>query len=62
MLYGYVRVSTKDQKVDVQVNELAAAGVEQVNIFADIAVSGKRASRPELDALLPRRRGGRHQT
>jgi len=52
LLYGYVRVSTKDQKVDVQVDELVAVGVERANIFVDIGVSGKRASRPGLDALL----------
>lgn len=52
MRYGYVRVSTKDQKVDVQVDELLTAGVSRENVFADVGVSGKRASRPGLDALL----------
>ena len=36
MLYGYVTVTTKHQRVEVHVDELVAAGVEQASIVADI--------------------------
>lgn len=47
---GYARVSTAEQSLDRQHDELAAAGCELV--FSDVA-SGKRgANRPEWDACL----------
>lgn len=52
MKYGYARVSTKDQNVEIQIDELIAAGIDKANIFTDVGVSGKHAIRPGLDALL----------
>ncbi len=55
MKIGYARVSTHSQKEDSQVDELKAAGCEKV--FVD-KVSGKLASRPQLDACLEHLREG----
>ena len=52
MRYGYARVSTKSQEIGSQVDDLVTAGVAPENIFKDVGVSGKRASRPGLDAML----------
>lgn len=52
MRYGYARVSMKSQEIGGQIDELVAAGVAPENIFTDIGVSGKRASRPGLDTML----------
>lgn len=53
---GYARVSTHAQNDDSQVDELKAAGCEK--IFTDHGVSGKHASRPELDKCLAYLREG----
>lgn len=50
-VYGYARVSTIAQDVEVQVAALTAAGVEEGRITVD-HVSGTRANRPGLDHLL----------
>jgi DNA invertase Pin-like site-specific DNA recombinase len=50
-LVGYARVSTKDQEFDLQVNVLRAAGVEERNIFSDMA-SGAKAERSGLEACI----------
>lgn len=56
---GYGRVSTTDQHPEAQRDALAAAGIDEENIFVDKA-SGKLASRPALDkALLRVRKGDR---
>ncbi|WP_225600182.1 recombinase family protein [Mycobacterium avium] len=56
MRIGYGRVSTRDQRPEVQRDALAAAGCDR--IFLDV-VSGKLARRPELDkALLSASRAG----
>ena len=52
---GYARVSTHSQNEDAQVDDLRAAGCERV--FVD-KVTGKVASRPELDACLDYLREG----
>ncbi|MGV9838029.1 recombinase family protein [Nocardia niigatensis] len=55
--YGYARVSTRDQSTDHQVDALRAAGVADEHLFIE-KVSGKLASRPQLDALLDRLQRG----
>lgn len=49
MRVGYARVSTQDQKPELQLDALNAAGCEQV--FHE-KVSGKDQQRPELDTCL----------
>jgi len=48
---GYIRASTTDQNLDQQREMLAAAGILPEYIYED-TVSGVRAQRPGLDALL----------
>ena len=53
MLIGYARISKADgsQSLDLQRDALIGAGVETTSIYED-AVSGKKDSRPGLDACL----------
>ena len=53
---GYARVSTRNQSDDSQVDDLTAYGVDK--LFVDKGVSGKHASRPELDKALAYLREG----
>lgn len=55
MRIGYGRVSTRDQNPDAQEDALRAAGCDR--IFVD-KLSGKLASRPELDTALMMAREG----
>ncbi|HAS6097603.1 TPA: helix-turn-helix domain-containing protein [Vibrio vulnificus] len=55
MIFGYQRVSTKDQTFDMQTDALERYGCEKV--FSDIA-SGAKASRPSLEQLLAQLRAG----
>lgn len=55
MLIGYARVSTPEQKLDMQIDALEAAGCERV--FTDVA-SGAKAARPGLDEVLSHLRKG----
>lgn len=55
MKIGYARVSTRDQKADLQVDALKAAGCERV--YQDVA-SGVKIARPALDELLGQLRAG----
>ncbi len=55
MLIGYARVSTEDQKLDLQRDALAQLGCHRV--FEDRA-SGARADRPGLAAALSHLRRG----
>jgi DNA invertase Pin-like site-specific DNA recombinase len=55
-IFGYARVSTADQSMTRQIDELTAAGCER--IWSETA-SGKRgAHRPEWDAVLSHLRAG----
>ncbi|WP_213817027.1 recombinase family protein [Glaciihabitans sp. dw_435] len=49
---GYVRVSTGKQDEQLQHDKLDAANVMKRNRYVDHGVSGSKASRPGLDALL----------
>lgn len=49
-LFGYARVSTSDQSLDRQVDELRAHGCERV--FAEVASGNRGAHRPQWDACL----------
>ena len=53
---GYARVSTKAQKMDMQMDALGALGCDQ--IFTDHGVSGAKAKRPGLDAALAEVKAG----
>ena len=52
----YLRVSTADQKPDLQFDGLRAyaerAGLEIVREYLEVAVSGRKQGRPRLDALM----------
>lgn len=49
--YGYIRVSSKDQNPDRQVNAVLASGVNEKNIFVD-HMSGKNFDRPQYKKML----------
>lgn len=55
MIIGYARVSTQDQKLDRQLDQLAGYGVEK--IFKE-KITGTKKERPELDRLLEHIRVG----
>lgn len=52
----YLRVSTADQKPDLQQDGLRGyaerAGLDIVQAYCDVAVSGRREGRPQLNALM----------
>ena len=50
-VYGYVRVSSKDQKEDRQQIALKEVGVERLNIYVD-KQSGKDFNRPQYKKML----------
>jgi len=50
MLIGYARVSTGDQKLDLQLQALNRAGCTEV--FSDHGLSGRTTDRPGLDNAL----------
>lgn len=55
MKIGYARVSTRDQKLDLQIDALKNAGCEK--IFSDV-ISGASKERPNLNAMLEQCRTG----
>ena len=55
MLIGYARISTDDQKLDLQTDALKKAGCQK--IFSD-EMSGAKASRPGLDEAISHLREG----
>ena len=50
-IYGYARVSSRDQNLDRQIDALLEYGIPQRSIFADKA-SGKDFKRPRYKALM----------
>ena len=50
-VYGYIRVSSKDQKEDRQQIALKEVGVERQNIYVD-KQSGKDFNRPQYKKML----------
>ena len=56
-VYGYARVSSRDQNLDRQLDALKAAGVERAHVYADHA-SGKDFERPAYRSLVRRLRAG----
>lgn len=57
MMIGYARVSTEDQKLDLQKDALIRAGIEADCIYAE-HVSGVKTKRPKLDECLKALREG----
>jgi len=57
MLMGYARVSTDDQRLDLQRDALAQAGVANDNVYQE-QVSGVATKRPELEHLKRALRSG----
>lgn len=55
-MIGYARVSTKDQKLRMQMDALNAVNCER--IFKDHGVSGAKASRPGLNEMLAELKAG----
>lgn len=55
MVVGYARVSTEDQNLDRQIDNLTARGCER--IYQE-KMTGTKASRPELDRMLEVLRDG----
>lgn len=57
-LVGYARVSTGEQRLDLQLDALRRAGVMEDNLHVDDDASGMKKRRPGLDrALMDARRG-----
>jgi len=55
MKIGYARVSTQDQKLELQLDDLKSAGCEQ--IYQE-KISGKSKARPELEKMITQLRKG----
>ena len=57
MLIGYARVSTEDQKLDLQKDALTKAGVDPERIYEEY-VSGAKTRRPQLEECIKSCRDG----
>jgi len=57
MLIGYARVSTEDQKMDLQKDALIAHGVDPEFLFEE-KISGVKSTRPQLQTCLKMLRRG----
>lgn len=51
MIYGYARVSTEEQCLDRQIDQLKKVGIEEEYIYKE-KMSGTKSNRPKLKALL----------
>lgn len=51
-MIGYARVSTRGQDTSRQEQDLLAAGVRPDDLYVDQGISGRKATRPGLDAAL----------
>ncbi|GAA0725733.1 recombinase family protein [Aquimarina litoralis] len=57
MIFGYARVSTEEQSLDLQLDALLKDGVSEKNIYTD-KVSGIKSERKNLSKLLKHLREG----
>lgn len=57
IIYGYIRVSTKDQNIERQLTALKEVGVEDKNIFID-KQSGKDFNRPKYKRVVRKLKEG----
>ena len=51
VIFGYARVSTAEQKLDLQIDALLKYGIDERNIFSEVA-SGSKNERVKLHELL----------
>jgi DNA invertase Pin-like site-specific DNA recombinase len=58
LLIGYARVSTEDQKLDLQLDALKKEGVARARIYTDKASGGPGVSRPGFAAAMKACRKG----
>lgn len=58
LLIGYARVSTEDQKLDLQIDALLREGVQRTRIYTDKASGGPGVSRPGFAAAVKACRSG----
>ena len=56
-IYGYARVSSRDQNLDRQIDSLVSFPVEKKNIYSDKA-SGQNFNRPKYKALIRKLKPG----
>ena len=56
-IYGYIRISTKEQNSDRQFHALTETGILSKNIFTDI-LSGKDFERPQYKRLIKKLKSG----
>ncbi|WP_188944441.1 recombinase family protein, partial [Virgibacillus salexigens] len=57
MLFGYARVSTKDQNLHMQFDALKNYGVKEENIFSE-KITGTKKDRPNFTEMLKYLREG----
>lgn len=57
MEFGYARVSTKDQLLDRQLDQLQSYGIKSDNVYQE-KITGTRKDRPELLKLMDHARTG----
>jgi len=56
-LFGYIRVSSKDQNPDRQIIAMKEYGIDEKNMYLD-KLSGKDFNRPKYKAMLKRVKKG----